>query len=76
MNINKIIKDILSENNSVRYNHIKDISIGGGENLSIYRDKVTGGVFGIDASIFESTTELYNPFTGENIDYDDDSLFD
>lgn len=54
----------------------RDTNTNTNESVCVYRDNETGGIFGIDSSVYESTTEVLNPFTGESIDFDNESLFE
>jgi hypothetical protein len=58
-----------------RYKQIGSIS-NEDETLDIYRDTETNGIFGIDASIYESSVPCVNPYTKEDIDFEDETLFD
>ena len=57
------------------YHIIKTIEIKE-EKVCIIRDLRVNAIFGLDSSIWESTSvDVTNPFTGEKINIEDDSVF-
>ena len=65
---------------AARYKHVSDTEIedpsGASVSLTIYFDRHSNAPFAVDSSLLEQGHSFFNPYSGEEVDSEDDNLFD